>query len=177
MDRPPKSLEEIEAEAEQFQRDNPGWKAIVDEHGNTFYINPYINNGRGNTQKPAQYIITQAAESAKAGPPTPGPPPYPPPPLLPPLPPRQRSLHSHSARLLTEAKVKSREIDLVCVVSGHSFCSKEKIRLPPNVCVLTLSLLEDYLISGSGEVTREVKELVEQSSSPSLTVSSFIDMA
>ena len=182
MDRPPKSLEEIEAEAEQFQRDNTGWKAIVDEHGNTFYINPYINNGRGNTQKPAQYIITQAAEAAKAGPPTPGPPPYPPPPLLPPPllpppPPRQRSLHSRSARVLAEAEVKSREIDLVCVVSGHSFCSKEKIRLPPNVCVLTLSLLEDYLISGSGEVTREVKELVEKSSSPSLTVSSFIDMA
>jgi hypothetical protein len=86
-------------------------------------------------------------------------------------------LHSRSARVLAEAEVKSREIDLVCVVSGHSFCSKEKIRLPHNVCVLTLSLLEDYLLSGNGEVTREVKELVEKSSSPSLTVSSFIDMA
>ena len=184
MDRPPpKSLEEIKAEAEQFQRDNPGWEAGVDEHGNTFYINPYINNGRGNTQKPTQYIITQAAEAAKSGPPPPqyqppppGPPPYPPP-LLPPPPPRQRSSHSRSARLLAEAKVKSREIDLVCVVSGHSFCIMEKIRLPPNVCVLTLSLLEDYLVSGSGEVTREVKELVEKSSSPSLPVRSFIDMA
>ena len=184
MDRPPpKSLEEIKAEAEQFQRDNPGWEAGVDDHGNTFYINPYINNGRGNTQKPTQYIITQAAEAAKSGPPPPqyqppppGPPPYPPP-LLPPPPPRQRSSHSRSARLLAEAKVKSREIDLVCVVSGHSFCIMEKISLPPNVCVLTLSLLEDALISGSGEVTREVKELVEKSSSPSLPVRSFIDMA
>lgn len=138
---PPKSLKEIEAEAEQFQRDNPGWEAVVDDHGNTFYTNPYINNGQGNTQKPTQYIITQAA------------------------------------RLLAEAKVKSREIDLVCVVSGHSFCNKEKIHLPPNVCVLTLSLLGDSLMSAHGHVTREVKELVEKSLSSSLPVSSFIDMA
>jgi hypothetical protein len=74
-------------------------------------------------------------------------------------------LDSRSARLLAEAKVKSREIDLVCVVTGHSFCNKEKIRLPPNVCVLTLTLLGDTLMTGKGELTREVKELVEKSSS------------
>ena len=213
-------------EAEQFQRDNPGWEAGVDDYGTTYYINPYINNGRGNTQKPTQDIITQAAEAAKAGPPPPGPPqyqppqyppppPYPPPPLLPPgppppllppgppppwlppsgppppwlpppgppppwlppPPPRQRSLHGHHQRLLAEDKVISREIDLVFVVCGHSSCSKEKIRLPPNVCALTLSLLGDILMSGTGAVPRKVKELVENSSSPSLPVSSFIDMA
>ncbi len=94
--------------------------------------------------------------------PPPGPPPYPPPPGPPP---RQRSLDSRSARVLAEAKVKSREIDLVCVVTGHSRCSKEKIRLPPNVCVLTLTLLGDTLMTGKGALTREVKELVEKSSS------------
>ena len=169
----------IDAEAEQFQRDNPGWEANVDSYGTTYYSNPYINNGRGNTQKPTPEIIARAAEVAKAAPPPPQyqPPPGPPPPWLPPPPPRQRSLQGRLQRLLAEDKVISREIDSVFVVCGHSSCSKEKIRLPPNVCVLTLSLLGDILMTGTGAMPRKVKELVEKSSSPSLPVSSFIDMA
>ena len=184
----------IEAEAEQFQRDNPGWEANVDSYGTTYYSNPYINNGRGNTQKPTPEIIARAAEVAKAAPPPPQyqpppgppppwlpppwlPPPGPPPPWLPPPPPRQRSLQGRLQRLLAEDKVISREIDSVFVVCGHSSCSKEKIRLPPNVCVLTLSLLGDVLMTGTGALPKKVKELVEKSSSPSLPVSSFIDMA
>ena len=197
MDRPPppqpKSMEEIEAEAQQFQIDNPGWEADVDSYGTTYYSNHYINNGRGNTQKPTPEIIARAAEAAKAAPPPPqyqlppGPPPPPGPPgqyQLPPYPPRlppplprQRSLQSRLQRLSAEDKVVSREIDLVFVVCGHSRCSKEKIPLPPNMCALTLSLLGDGLISGSGAIQKKVKELVEKSSSPSLPVSSFIDMA
>ena len=60
-------------EAEQFERDHPGWKAETDDHGNIYYSNPYINNGQGNTQKPTQDIIAQAAEAAKAAPPPPPP--------------------------------------------------------------------------------------------------------
>jgi hypothetical protein len=88
-------------------------------------------------------------------------------------------LDSRNRRFAAEAKVREREIDSVVVVCGHSSCSQEKIRLPPNVCALTLSLLGDTLLSGTGAVLREVKELVKQlkNSSPSLPVSSFIDMA
>jgi len=153
----PKSIEEIKAEAQQFQIDNPGWGADVDDHGTTYYVNPYINDGRGNTQKPTPDVI-EAAKAAKAAPP-------------------QRSLRGRLQRLLAEDKVISREIDLVFVISGHSSCSNEKIRLPPNVCVLTLSLLGDILFSGNGAVPKKVKELVKKSSSSSLPVSSFIDMA
>ena len=84
-------------EAEQFERDHPGWKAEIDDHGNIYYSNPYIDHDA--TTKPTPEIIDRAAkaaeaEAAKVGPPPSlsptglpheeyPPPPYPPPPLLP----------------------------------------------------------------------------------------------
>ena len=113
----------------QFEKENPGWKAELDDHGNIYHT----------------------------------PPPPPPPP--------------RTSRLAAEAKVRDSQIDLVCVIHGHSSCSKEKIRLPPNVCAITLSLLGDSLITGNNTLIKEVKQLFEQSSSPSLPVSSFIYIA
>ena len=106
----------------------------------------------------------------------------PPPPLVlppyPPPPPRQRSSHSRDARLLAESVVGEREIDVVCVISGHSHCSRSKFRLTyPNMCIMTLTLLEDSIMVQDGKIIEEVKRVVQQSSSSSLPVSAFIDTA
>ena len=172
-------------EAEQFERDHPGWKAETDDHGNIYYSNPYIDHDA--TTKPTPEIIDRAAKAAEAEAAKAGPPPslsptglpheeYPPPPLLPP--PRQRSSHSRDARLLAESVVGEREIDLVCFVIGHSHCSRSKFRLRyTNMCIMTLTLLEDSLMVQDGKIIEEVKRVVQQSSSSSLPVSAFIDTA
>ena len=169
-------------EAEQFERDHPGWKAETDDHGNIYYSNPYIDHDA--TTKPTPEIIDRAAKAAKAEAAKVGPPPYPPPPLLklPPYPPpRQRSSHSRDARLLAESVVGEREIDVVCVISGHSHCSRSKFRLRyPNMCIMTLTLLEDSLMVQEvqdGNIIEEIKRMVQQSSSSSLPVSAFIAIA
>ena len=172
---PPLRLPPI-IEAKQFEIDNPGWKAEVNHDGTIYYSNPYINNNQGTNNKPTREILARAmvAQFEKENPGwkaelddhgniyhTPPPPPPPP----------------RTSRLAAEAKVRDSQIDLVCVIHGHSGCSKEKIRLPPNVCAITLSLLGDSLISGNNTLIKEVKQLFEQSSSPSLPVSSFIYIA
>jgi len=87
---------------------------------------------------------------------------------------------SPPSRVRAEDIVKSIEIDLVCVVKGHSYCSRSKFHLPyPDVCLMTLCKLGDSMVSGhdDDDMIREIKQMVEQSSSSSLPVSSFIDMA
>ena len=84
-------------------------------------------------------------------------------------------------RLEIDAKTMNTRIDTVIVIRGHSYCGIEKHVLEEDMCLLTLSLLRDVVMSDPSKLMHDngsrITKVFESSPSQSPKVSSFVDVA
>jgi hypothetical protein len=73
-------------------------------------------------------------------------------------------------------KLMNKKITRVFVIAGHSLCTIEKIPIQdPNMCVMTLSKLDDILIvDTSNKILSDIKKIVK---SPQSVVDSYVKLA